>query len=109
MSVPYAVNSLDGRPLDSGTISEVTAEIQMLIEFGGHRESIQFLLVDSPGAQIVLGHTWLVRHKPSISWGDCISSIGARHVSHIVSDRRGYGLVMLGRPSVSITGIPSRI
>ncbi len=35
---------------------------------GNHAEEIRFLLINSPTAPVVLGHTWLVKHNPHIDW-----------------------------------------
>ncbi len=35
---------------------------------GNHAEEIRFLLIHSPTAPVVLGHTWLVKHNPHIDW-----------------------------------------
>ncbi|KAI2644103.1 Transposon Tf2-6 polyprotein [Labeo rohita] len=35
---------------------------------GNHSEEIHFLLIHSPNAQLVLGHTWLAKHNPHIDW-----------------------------------------
>ncbi len=35
---------------------------------GNHAEEIRFLLIHSPTAPVVLGHTWLAKHNPHIDW-----------------------------------------
>ncbi len=35
---------------------------------GNHAEEICFLLIHSPTAPVVLGHTWLAKHNPHIDW-----------------------------------------
>ncbi len=35
---------------------------------GNHAEEIRFLLIHSPTAPVVLGHSWLAKHNPHIDW-----------------------------------------
>lgn len=70
LAQPRSVRTLDGRPLGTGTITEVTEPLNMFISFGGHYEEVRFFIVSSPAFPIVLGHSWLREHGPRISWGE---------------------------------------
>ena len=41
----------------------------MCVPLGEHSERLQFFLIDSPTFPLLLGHSWLVRHKPQVNWG----------------------------------------
>lgn len=59
------VNALNGQRLPN--ISQTTDFIT-LITSGNHNERIQFMLMDSTHAPVVLGHPWLTKHNPRIDW-----------------------------------------
>ena len=88
----HPILMLDGRPLGSGLVSEVTKFLSMFINLDGHSERIRVFLVDSPTFPIVLGHAWLVKHKPQVSWGNRFKPIiqwGPNcydHCSQVLSD-----------------------
>ncbi|KAK6320902.1 hypothetical protein J4Q44_G00078780 [Coregonus suidteri] len=67
LSEPVPVMGLDGRPLRSGFITRRTVPVRVRVA-GGLWEDIQFFIVDSPECSLVLGHPWLVAHKPRIVW-----------------------------------------
>ncbi len=48
-------------------ITHITKFVNLTL-FGNHAEEIWFLLIHSPTAPVVLGHTWLVKHNPHIDW-----------------------------------------
>ncbi len=48
-------------------ITRVTQCVTLILS-GNHNEEIQFFLIHSPSAPVVLGHTWLVKHNPHIDW-----------------------------------------
>lgn len=66
---------LDGRPLGSGLVKQATGIIQMNMPFAGHTEHIRFFIVDSPAHPVVLGHAWLIKHKPHIDWGNSANPV----------------------------------
>lgn len=63
---PLTITALDGRPLGLGQVSHCTSLIQF--EIGGHKELIQFFLIQSPEIPLVLGFPWLTCHNPNIDW-----------------------------------------
>lgn len=69
LETPRQIAALDGRPLGSGSIQSITEPLSVTIAFRDHSEEIQFFLTDSPSYPVVLGHTWLAKHKPLVNWG----------------------------------------
>ena len=67
LSKPCSVTALDGRPLGTGSVTKITNLLSMQVAFGNHVERIRFFLVESPTYPIVLGHSWLRKHKPQIN------------------------------------------
>ena len=96
LSQTRAIVALDGHPLGCGLITQVTDSMSMTIQMGGHFEKLRFFLVDSPSFPIVLGHTWLARHQPVVSWGDNTNPIlrwGPKchsHCGHTLIRSPGY-------------------
>ncbi|KAI2658160.1 Transposon Tf2-6 polyprotein [Labeo rohita] len=68
---PVAVAALDGRPLGSGRIEYITADLTLRLE-PGHQETIRFFTITSPQSPLILGFPWLDRHEPTISWANGI-------------------------------------
>ncbi|KAL0177558.1 hypothetical protein M9458_026452, partial [Cirrhinus mrigala] len=68
---PVAVAALDGRPLGSGRIEYITADLTLRLE-PGHQETIRFFTITSPQSPLILGFPWLDRHEPTISWASGI-------------------------------------
>lgn len=62
---PREVNALNGSHL--AKITHRTAPVTLLLS-GNHREKIQFLVISSPLAPVVLGLPWLQLHNPHIDW-----------------------------------------
>ncbi len=82
---PLAVEAVDGRPLGTGKITHLTSRL-MLTTGALHRESIQFYIIPTAHASIILGLPWLRRHNPSISWRDSqITNWGANCLSQCIS------------------------
>lgn len=50
-------------------VTHSTAPVSLLIS-GNHQESIAFHVIDSPKAEVVLGHPWLAQHGPHIDWSN---------------------------------------
>ncbi|KAG1935922.1 retrotransposable element [Pimephales promelas] len=65
LTEPIAARTLCGTPLTE--ITQSTKLVKLTIS-GNHTEEIRFLLIHSPSAPVVLGHTWLVKHNPHIDW-----------------------------------------
>ncbi|KAI2644948.1 Transposon Tf2-6 polyprotein [Labeo rohita] len=68
---PVAVAALDGRPLGSGRIEYITADLTLRLE-PGHQETIRFFTITSPQSPLILDFPWLDRHEPTISWASGI-------------------------------------
>ncbi len=66
---PLAVEAVDGRPLGTGKITHLTSRLK-LTTGALHQESIQFYIISTVHASVILGLPWLRRHNPSISWRD---------------------------------------
>ena len=65
LSTPLSVTSLNGRSL--GQVTHQTLPLSLVIS-GNHRETIQFKVLHSSSAPLVMGRPWLTEHDPLISW-----------------------------------------
>ncbi len=65
LTEPISARTLCGILLTK--ITRVTKFVTLTLS-GNHAEEIQFFLIHSPTAPVVLGHTWLVKHNPHIDW-----------------------------------------
>ncbi len=65
LAEPISAKTLCGTPLTK--ITAVTGLVHLTIS-GNHTEEIRFLLIHSPSAPVVLGHSWLIKHNPCIDW-----------------------------------------
>lgn len=63
LAEPVLARTLYGTLLSR--ITNATKFITLMFS-GNHVEEICFLIIHSPTAQGVLGHTWLVKHNPHI-------------------------------------------
>ncbi len=84
---PLAVEVVDRRPLGTGRITHLTTKLTMRTGVL-HQETIQFYILSTSHAPIILGLPWLRRHNPNIlcqnsqiiSWNEnclsrCISTL----------------------------------
>ena len=62
---PLSMTALNGSYL--GKITHQTVPVTLTVS-GNHSETIQFKVLISSAAPVVLGKPWLVKHDPSISW-----------------------------------------
>ena len=62
-----AVRAVDGTNLSSGPIVNHTEPVEIITQ-EGHREILQFNLIDAPQFQLILGLPWLTEHNPLIDW-----------------------------------------
>ncbi len=89
---PLTVEAVDGRPLGTGEITHLTSKRNMTTGIL-HQETIQFYIISTSHAPIILGLPWLRKHNPNISWqvsqiiswnencfSRCISSINPLHL-----------------------------
>ncbi len=82
---PLAVEAVDGCPLGTGKITHLTSRL-MLTTGALHRQSIQFYIIPTAHASIILGLPWLRKHNPSISWRHSqIINWGANCLSQCIS------------------------
>ncbi len=65
LAEPISAKTLCGTPLTK--ITAITGLVHLTIS-GNHTEEIRFLLIHSPSAPVVLGHSWLIKHNPCIDW-----------------------------------------
>ncbi len=65
LAEPISAKTLCGTPLTK--ITAVTGLVHLTIS-GNHTKEIRFLLIHSPSAPVVLGHSWLIKHNPFIDW-----------------------------------------
>ena len=65
-SQPIPVESIDGRVLSSGAVTQVT--VPLVLQVGSHQEVLTFYLIASPRHPIVLGLSWLETHNPTVDW-----------------------------------------
>ncbi|KAI2660465.1 Transposon Tf2-6 polyprotein [Labeo rohita] len=63
------VAALDGRPLGSGKIQHITADLTLRIA-PHHHETIRLFVISSPHSPIILGYPWLNLHGPTTAWND---------------------------------------
>lgn len=66
---PLSVTALDGRPLGTGQVTQVTSTVKLQI--GDHQEKLSFHLIQSPEFPVVLGFPWLTLHNPHLDWVSC--------------------------------------
>uniref|UniRef100_A0A8C6PCB6 Gypsy retrotransposon integrase-like protein 1 n=1 Tax=Nothobranchius furzeri TaxID=105023 RepID=A0A8C6PCB6_NOTFU len=65
LSTPLSVSSLDN--LNLSTITHQTVPLHLRVS-GNHTETLTFYVFPSPQSPLVLGHSWLVRHNPTMDW-----------------------------------------
>lgn len=75
---------------------------------GNHVEQLQFLLIHSPTAPLVLGHNWLVKHNPHIDWAlSSVSSWSSYCLSHCFGSACSpFSSRSMLQEEVSVTGVP---
>ncbi len=89
---PLTVEAVDGRPLGTGKITHLTSRLK-LTTGALHQESIQFYIIPTMHASVILGLPWLRRHNPSISWRDCqIINWGADCLTQCISQVQPLGV-----------------
>lgn len=66
-SSSLTVEAIDGRPLGIRHVTALMQELVMQMDLL-HTETIQFYILPTSTAYIILGLPWLRRHDPHISW-----------------------------------------
>ncbi len=105
---PLAVEAVDGRPLGSGRITHLTSRLT-LITGALHQEIIQFYIISTLHAPVILGLPWLRKHDPSISWRDSqITGWGSTCFMHCLPQIHPLPLqaVEMTDPTPDIQGLP---
>lgn len=59
------VYNVDGTRNSGGSIEE---ELEMMLTIDGHKEKVVFEVCNLGGQNIILGHSWLVKHNPEVDW-----------------------------------------
>ncbi len=106
---PLAVEAVDGRPLGTGKITHLTSRLT-LTTGALHHESIQFYIIPTAHASVILGLPWLRRHNPSISWRDSqIINWGANCFSQCISQVKPlvFQTVSVAESDVDAQALPS--
>lgn len=106
LSQPIAVRALSGLSLP--TITHSTTPIK-LITSGNHVEHISFFLTDCSNTPVVLGHPWLVLHKPHINWGlSTIFSWSEKcHESCLSSARSAVSCSVFQEECMDLSNVPN--
>jgi len=73
------VIALNGQKLP--TITHATEPLTVITS-GNHTEQLPFFISRSTTHPVVLGHPWLLKHKPRIEWGQFVLS-GNEHRQRI--------------------------
>jgi len=47
---------------------EVTRVVLLEIKINGHKKQLEAVVMDLNGADMFLGHDWLVKHNPEVDW-----------------------------------------
>ncbi len=105
---PLAVEAVDGRPLGSGRITHLTSRLT-LVTGALHQEIIQFYIISTLHAPVILGLPWLRKHDPSISWRDSqITGWGSTCFKHCLPQIHPLPLqaVEVTDPTPDIQGLP---
>ena len=64
LSKPLSMQALNGNHL--GNVTHQTVPLSLVIS-GNHVETIQFKVLHSSSAPLVLGRPWLIKHNPHVS------------------------------------------
>ncbi|XP_048012600.1 uncharacterized protein LOC125245847 [Megalobrama amblycephala] len=100
-----SVFALNGQKLP--TITHATESITVIIS-GNHTELLSFYLSRSVHHPIVLGHPWLVEHKPRIEWGQGSVAEWSQHchASCLLSACSSVSRSVLQEESVNLSNVP---
>ncbi|KAL0157924.1 hypothetical protein M9458_046000, partial [Cirrhinus mrigala] len=66
LSQSLNITAIDGRPLNFSPVTQRTKELHLQID--NHSEKIHLYLTSITSPPIILGHPWLIKHDPFISW-----------------------------------------
>ena len=62
---PIPIYNIDGTLNEAGSIRE---EVDLIMRYGDHSERTTFAVTSLGRVPIIIGHTWLVQHNPTIDW-----------------------------------------
>jgi hypothetical protein len=65
LSKPVPVYNVDGTPNEAGSITEVA---DLILRYKNHSERTLFAVTGLGKQNLLLGHTWLLKHNPEIDW-----------------------------------------
>ncbi|MGH2639282.1 MAG: retropepsin-like aspartic protease [Rhabdochlamydiaceae bacterium] len=68
---PYPLMVVDGEPISSnnGMVTHETVAMEMVM-LQGHREMMQFDIINMGNHACILGVPWLRKHNPQVNWRD---------------------------------------
>ncbi len=91
---PLAVEAVDGRPLGTGKITYLTSRLKLTTgALHQANRAVQFYIIPTVHASVILELPWLRRHNPSISWRDSqIINWGANCLTQCISQVQPLGV-----------------
>ena len=80
---PEKVVPIDGRPIQPGIIDR---EAACTLRIGEHSEEVRLDIIHTPKHPIILGHPWLWRNDPKISWKKSTIDFPQPPTTHITDE-----------------------
>ena len=100
LACPVSLRLADGQPSSGGSI--VTETLPLQLHLGPHVETLSFFV--TPVAHgIILGHSWLYLHNPSIDW---ISFTVHFHADHCLTHCLASPTTLTGFPEPDPASVP---
>jgi hypothetical protein len=62
---PILVYNIDGTPNEGSAICKIA---DVILQYNGHAERTQFVIMQLGKQSMILGFTWLCEHNPEINW-----------------------------------------
>ena len=90
-----------------GRVTSRTNPVHMLLP-GGHRETVQFMLLPTPSQPVIFGHSWLRRHNPNIDWSTCsVRDWGVTCQQSCLRTPSPLPVPLVPAPASDISGVPA--